>query len=148
MEQLKKTLEMDPNYPQAISQLEHEYFEMGKYDLWLELNTKAATLFQLPDELAIAEEVSKVYSKSGLKPALLRQVELRKELAKHRYVDPADIAYEYASLGDKEQTFAWLDKAAAEKSGGLERIKIVASLDPWRKDPRYLDLLKRMGLKP
>ena len=94
------------------------------------------------------EEVSKVYSKSGLKPALLRQVELRKELAKHRYVDPTYIAYDYASLGDKEQTFAWLDKAAAEKSGGLESIKIVASLDPWRKDPRYLDLLKRMGLKP
>ena len=148
VEQLKKTLEVDPNYPQAISQLAHEYFEMGKYDLWLELKTKAATLFQLPDELAIVEEVSKVYSKSGLKPALLRQIELHKELAKHRYVDPTDIAYDYASLGNKEQTFAWLDKAAAEKSGGLESIKIVASLDPWRKDPRYLDLLKRMGLKP
>ena len=60
----------------------------------------------------------------------------------------SDIAYDYASLGDKEQTFAWLDKAAAEKSGGLEFIKIVAALDPWRKDPRYLDLLKRIGLTP
>ena len=148
VEQLKKTLEMDPNYPQTLGQLSQEYFEMGKYDLWLEFRKKSLTLFQRPDELAIAEEVAKVYSKSGLKPALLREIELRKELAKHRYVDPTDIAYDYASLGDKEQTFAWLDKAAAEKSGGLEFIKIVAALNPWRKDPRYLDLLKRIGLTP
>ena len=148
VEQLKKTLEMDPNYPQALGQLSREYFEMGKYDLWLEFRKKSLTLFQRPDELAIAEEVAKVYSKSGLKPALLREIELRKELAKHRYVDPTDIAYDYASIGDKEQTFAWLDKAAAEKSEGLEFIKIVAALDPWRKDPRYLDLLKRIDLTP
>ena len=73
---------------------------------------------------------------------------MRKQLANHRYVDPADIAYDYAALGDKEQTFAWLDKAAAEKSGGLEVIKVVPAMDPWRSDPRYLDLLKRIGMRP
>lgn len=65
-----------------------------------------------------------------------------------RYVDPADIAYDYADLGDKEQTFIWLDKALTDKAGGLEVVKIVPSLDPWRSDPCYLDLLKRMGLTP
>jgi serine/threonine protein kinase/Tfp pilus assembly protein PilF len=148
VEQLKKTLEMDPNYAQAVAQLSREYFEMGKYDLWLEAWKKSVILFQRPDESAIAEEVSRVYSKSGLKPALLREIELRKELAKHRYVDPTDIAYDYAALGDKEQTFAWLDKAAAEKSGGLEVIKVIPALDPWHADPRYLNLLKRIGLTP
>ena len=148
VEQLKKTLEMDPNYPQALGQLSGEYFLMGKYDLWLETWKKAMVLFERPDELAIAEEISKVYSKSGLKPALLRKIEMRKQLASHRYVDPADIAYDYAALGDKEQAFAWLDKAVAEKSGGLEEIKVKPVMDPWRSDPRYLDLLKRIGLKP
>jgi len=148
VEQLKKTLEMDPNYAQAVSQLSREYFDMGKYDLWLETWKKSMVLFQRPDELAIAEDVSRVYSKSGLKPALLRGIEMRKQLANHRYVDPADIAYDYAALGDKEQTFAWLDKAAAEKSGGLEVVKVVPAIDPWRSDPRYLDLLKRIGLTP
>jgi hypothetical protein len=98
--------------------------------------------------LAIAEEVARVYSKSGFKPAKLREIEMRKLLAKRRYVDLADIAYAYADLGDKEQTFVWLDKALADKSGGLEVVKIVPALDPWRSDPRYLDLIKRMGLKP
>ena len=148
VEQLKKTLEMDPNYANAHGQLSREYFSMGKYDLWLEEWKKAQRLFQQPDELAIAEAVAKVYSKSGLRPAKLREIEMRKQLAKRRYVDPAEIAYTYAELGDKEQTFAWLDKAVAEKSGGLEVIRMVPELDPWRSDPRYLDLLKRMGLKP
>jgi serine/threonine protein kinase len=148
VEQLKKTLEMDPNYAQAVGQLSWEYFEMGKYDLWLETWKKSTVLFQRADELAIAEDVSRVYSKSGLKPALLRRIEMRKQQASRRYVDPTDIAYDYAALGDKEQTFAWLDKAAAEKSGGLESIKVIPAMDPWRSDPRYVALLQRIGLKP
>jgi serine/threonine protein kinase len=148
VEQLKKTLEIDPNYPQAVGQLSREYFEMGNYGLAFETRKKAMLLFQRQDELAIVEDVSRVYSKSGLKPALLREIEMRKQLAKHHYVDPADIAYLYAALGDKEQTFAWLDKAVAEKSGGLENIKVVSELNPWRSDPRYLNLLKRIGLTP
>jgi hypothetical protein len=55
------------------------------------------------------------------------------------------MAYACADLGDKEQTFLWLDKALADKAGGLEVVKIVPSLDPWRSDPRYLDLIKRMA---
>ena len=60
---------------------------------------------------------------------------MRKLLAKRRYVDFSDIAYDYADLGDKEQTFIWLDKALADKAGGLEDVKIVPSLDPWPSDP-------------
>jgi serine/threonine protein kinase/Tfp pilus assembly protein PilF len=148
VEQLKRTLEMDPNYAQAHGQLARIYLNMGKYDLWLEEWKKSTTLYKQTDELAIAEEVSRVYSKSGFKPAKLREIEMRKQLAKRRYVDPADIAYACADLGDKEQTFIWLDKALADKAGGLEVVKIVPALDPWRSDPRYLDLLKRMGLRP
>src|ERR1700719_1350969 len=100
------------------------------------------------DELGIAEEVARVYSKSGFKPAKLREIEMRKLLAKRRYVDPSDLAYACADLGDKEQTFVWLDKALADKSGGLEVVKVGPSMDQWRSDSRYLDLLQRMGLKP
>ena len=57
-----------------------------------------------------------------------------------------EIAYEYAFLGDKEQSFAWLDKARAEKSGALENIKIVHPLEQWHSDPRYSTLLKQLGL--
>ena len=139
---------MDPNFAQAHNQLARTYLNMAKYDLWLVEWKKSATLYGQTEELAIAEEVARVYSKSGFKPAKLREIEMRKLLAKRRYVDPADIAYACADMGDKEQTFVWLDKAAAEKSAGLEVVKIVPPLDPWRSDPRYLDILKRVGLTP
>jgi eukaryotic-like serine/threonine-protein kinase len=148
LEQLKKTLEMDPNFAQAHGQLARMYLNMGKYDLWLDEWQKSETLYKQTDVLAIVDEVARVYAKSGFKPAKLREIEMRKLLAKRRYVDPTDIAYAYADLGDKEQTFEWLYKAVAEKSGGLEFVKIVPALDPWRSDSRYLDILKRLGLTP
>ena len=56
------------------------------------------------------------------------------------------IAYDYAALGDKDQTFAWLEKAYSEKAGSLGYIKVMKAMDSLRSDPRYIDLLKRMGL--
>ena len=146
VEQLKRTLEMDPNYAAAHSQLGNDYERMGKYDLWLEEWKKAASLSSDRESLAMAEEVARVYSRSGRKASVARGIEMTKQLAKRRYVDPVDFAYSYAELGDKEQTFAWLDKAFAEKSGGLETIKVVPALDQWHSDPRYIELLKKMGL--
>ena len=148
MEQLKKTLEIDPNYGQAHNQLSTEYFNMRQYGLWLDEWKKTAALFGDPGEQAVAEEVSRTYSQSGLNAAISRKIEMHKQLAKRQYFDPADIAYSYASLGDKEQTFAWLDKALAEKSGALQSIKVVPALDKWHSDPRYVEVLKKMGLTP
>ena len=146
VEQLKKALEMDPNFTYAHVELRQIYRDTGKYDLAMEEWKKYAALNNDPEEVAIAADSAKVYAKSGAKAAIAREIEMRKELGKRRYQDPSEIAYLYASLGDKEQTFAWLDKARAEKSGGLEPVKIVRALDQWHSDPRYVDLLKQLGL--
>jgi hypothetical protein len=68
-------------------------------------------------------------------------------LAKRRYVDPGDIAYNYAALGDKDQAFYWLEKAYSEKAESLQFIKVAKPMDPFRSDPRYIDLLKRMAFR-
>ena len=118
VEQLKKALEMDPNFNYAHVELRQIYRDTGKYDLAMEEWKKYAALNNDPEEMAIAADSAKVYAKSGIKAAIAREIEMRKELGKRRYQDPAEIAYLYASIGDKEQTFAWLDKARAEKSSG------------------------------
>jgi len=69
-----------------------------------------------------------------------------RQRAKGLYVDPASIAYNYADLGDEEQTLHWLETALAERSRGLQIIKIVSELGPFRSDPRYLAILRKMGL--
>ena len=146
IEQLKKTLEIDANFSYAHSVLRMAYRNAGRYEASLEEWKKSASLANDREELAIAEEVTRVNSKSGYKASVQRGIELRKQLAQRRYVDPTEIAMGYAYLGDKEQTFAWLEKGFAEKAGGIESIKIIRSLDQWHGDPRYMDLLKRLGL--
>jgi eukaryotic-like serine/threonine-protein kinase len=148
LEQFKKTLEIDANYPSTHSNLSQTYWDIGKYDLWLEEWKKAASLANDQDDLALAEEVTHAYAKGGYRAAVVRDIELRKQQAQRKYVDFGFIAYDYAALGDKDQTFAWLEKAYSEKAGSLGYIKVGKVMDPFRSDPRYLDLVKRMGLSP
>jgi hypothetical protein len=58
------------------------------------------------------------------------------------------VAAVYAGLGDKDQAFAWLEKGYQDRSGALDFVVMEASFDPLRSDPRFADLLRRMGLKP
>ncbi len=147
LEAFRQTLEIDPNYAGAHINLSQTYLDMQKYDSWLEEWKKAATLANDQEDLAMAEDVARVYAKSGFRAALLRDIELRKKQAQKGYSDVGAIAYDYALLGDKDQTFYWLDKAYAENSGSLGFVKTAKQMDAMRSDPRYGDLLKRMKLK-
>jgi len=146
LDQLKKTLETDANFAYVHNMFRVAYRDTGKYDLAMQEWKTSATLANDQEELTIAQDAAKVYAQSGFKASVAREIELRKQLTRRRYVDPAEIAYEYAYLGDKEQTFAWLEKARAEKAGALESIKTLRPLEQWHSDPRYSDLLKGLGL--
>jgi hypothetical protein len=67
-------------------------------------------------------------------------------LSKRQYEDPAIIGSIYARAGEKDQAFAWLEKGYKEKSGRIQYLKTNHLVDSLRSDPRYADLLKRMGL--
>jgi Tfp pilus assembly protein PilF len=146
LDQFKKTIDMDPNYASAHDNLAQAYFDMGKYDLWLAEWKKAAALNNDHEQLTISEDAARVYATSGSRASISRVIELFKQLAQHRYVDPGFIAYDYAALGDKDQVFYWLEKGYSEKAESLQFIKVAKPMDPFRSDPRYIDLLKRMGL--
>jgi eukaryotic-like serine/threonine-protein kinase len=142
----KKTLEIDPTYAKAHLELSTAYLFTGKYDLWLEEWEKAATLNNDREDIALVKAVKQEYVKSGFRGALKRLVALQEEQAKRVYVDPAWIAGNYALLGEKDRAFSLLEKACAEKSGFLQNIKAFPVFDSLHSDPRYADLLKRMGL--
>jgi tetratricopeptide (TPR) repeat protein len=144
--QAKKGIEMDPSYAFQYYNLASVYQDMGQYDLWMEELKKGVALNNDPEETAIADEVARAYAQSGFRAANAKDAELRERLAKRRYVDPGFIAFDYAVIGDKERAFAWLEKAYAEKAGSLQYLKTAHPLDALRSDPRYIDLLKRMGL--
>jgi serine/threonine protein kinase/tetratricopeptide (TPR) repeat protein len=66
---------------------------------------------------------------------------------------PRVIAEVYARLGDKDRAFYWLEQGYEHRDriggyGSVASIKVMHELDPLRSDPRYADLLRRMGLPP
>jgi TolB-like protein len=69
-------------------------------------------------------------------------------LAKQRYVDAYPIALVYLGLGDRDTAFAQLEQAYAQHSSFMPWLKIDPKLDSVRSDPRYVDLLRRVGFAP
>jgi eukaryotic-like serine/threonine-protein kinase len=145
LEQLKKTIEMDPNFAGTHVDLSTLYRYQGRYDLWLAEWKKAAELNDDPKDLALEEEAARVFARSGYKAAVVREIELLKERLAHTYVDPGTISREYGFLGDKEQTFQWLEKAYAARSEEMSVLRVNRGYDFLRSDPRFTDLVKRVG---
>ncbi|MBI3421972.1 MAG: protein kinase [Acidobacteria bacterium] len=90
-----------------------------------------------------------LYASSG-KPAAAQKIlgELLKADAPKNYVDPYFISLIYTGLGDKEQAFAWLERAYQARSEDLLNLKKEPRLDSLRADPRFTDLLRRLQLAP
>jgi len=68
------------------------------------------------------------------------------ELNQKRYVTPAALVNVYIGIGDKDKTFFWLERAYQERSNYVAYLKVLPFLDPVRSDPRFTDLVHRVGL--
>lgn len=74
--------------------------------------------------------------------ALARVLEMQKQ---HSH-NPTVIATAYLGVGDTERAFDWLDEAYQQRSNELTKLKVDPIFDPLRNDPRFKDLLRRVGL--
>jgi serine/threonine-protein kinase len=146
IEQYRKTLEMDPNYAPAHSHLADVYEKQGMSMEAIAEHQKAMTLSGDSD-LAVA--LGQAYKASGFSAAkrVVWQKNLDKliEQSKRGRVAPMAFAYLYIDLGEKEQAFEWLEKAYEERSGALVLLR-VCDCEVLRSDPRFADLLRRIGL--
>ena len=68
------------------------------------------------------------------------------KLPSSKYVSPMGIAIVYSALGEKDRAFELLDKAIEQHDAGVVNLPILAGLDALRGDPRFQDLLRRIGL--
>ena len=86
------------------------------------------------------------YASAGRKSDAEQVLQTLSKRSKDSYVSAFDVGGIYAGLGEKDKAFLWLDKAAAERSSFLVYSKWEPRLDPLRADPRFPQLLKRIGL--
>jgi serine/threonine protein kinase/Flp pilus assembly protein TadD len=143
--QLKKTLEMDPGFELAHYWLWYAYTESGRYSEALAEveKTKSDTqpLFHLYGLAYIKAKSGNKSEANMLLSQLLQHPQLR-------YVDPAILAFIYFALGETDRGFAWLEKGYTSTKSGLTTLKVGPMWDPIRSDPRFIDLLRRVGLQP
>ena len=87
-----------------------------------------------------------VYARSGQPGQARKLLAELNEQAKHSYVSPTGLATIFVALGEKDGAFAQLDKAYEARDSGLNDLKVDPQFDPLRSDPRFAELLRRVGL--
>jgi serine/threonine-protein kinase len=144
--QCRKALELDPNFFQASQCIGCGYGQQGKYQ---EAIAELTKMRDLPGGFApVTSELGYVYAVSGQRAEAQKLLRELQERAKREFVDPYYIAIIHVGLGDSEQTFVWLNKAYEERSIWLLDLKVEPKFDRLRADPRFQDLLRRIGLVP
>ena len=147
LDQIEKTVEMDKNFAQTYPWLGLILEQKGKYAEAIAAFQNAIRLF--PGGSSIAEaELAHAYAVSGNREEAQKIIAELQELAKSKYVSSFQIAAIYAGLGEKDQAFAWLEKAYEERSDGLVNLNAEQRFDSLRSDPRFKDLARRIGLIP
>ena len=95
---------------------------------------------------AVIGVLVRAYAHAGRRDDALRLVAELKRRRETGYVPAAAFVNAYLGLGDNEQAFVWLERAYQEKSTILLFLKTHPHFDPIRSDPRFADLLHRVGL--
>jgi serine/threonine protein kinase len=144
IEQLQKTLELDPNFILARMFLGQAYQQKGMMD-------EAIREFQEAVSLSGRNPVylgglGQAYALAAKRREAMGVLEELKKQSRLRYVAARAIAEVYVGLGERDQAFFWLGKAIEERDGWLVHLRRDPRYDSLRSDPRFADLLRRIGL--
>jgi serine/threonine protein kinase/tetratricopeptide (TPR) repeat protein len=146
--QFQKALDLNPNLPVVRALLAWAYAMKAMYP-------QALTEYdKIPDQdKAVAAEnqlvaggLGWVYAVSGRRADALKIAKEFRDLSSHAYVDFYFVAGIYAGLADKDEAFRLLEKGYEEHSASMPYLTVDSFWYGMRSDPRYADLLRRMGL--
>lgn len=144
IEELQKTVELNPNFWVARAELGEAYEQKGDLDGALKEYLHARDLeVNVPLVKAL---VGRAYALLGRKADAQKTIDELTELSKRSYVPQYNFAIIYAGLGNKDEAFSYLNRACDDRSYYMPWLKVDPQLDSLRDDPRFEDLLKRVGL--
>jgi eukaryotic-like serine/threonine-protein kinase len=144
IEQLRMTVELDQNYPVAHWILGLAYRKTGRYEMAIAEGEKGMVLSG-GSPLMLAALAHSYGTANQTRDALVILESLTK-LAKQKYVAPYFFAGVYVGTGENDDALEYLEKAYTERSHWLIYLHIDPSMDSLRDDPRFQDLLRRVGL--
>jgi tetratricopeptide (TPR) repeat protein len=144
LERYRRALDLDPNFPLAHFCAGLVYERQRKYEEAL-AEMRQAKALGMKDALALIGYIFAVSGRRGEAQLVLDELN---ESSGPQRVSAFARALIHVGLGDKETAFEWLEKAYLDREWQLRMLKERTGLDPLRSDPRYTDLLRRVGFLP
>ncbi len=155
VEQLQKVIEMEPNFAAAHSVLGNVYLQQGSYAQTMSEYQKVLDLSKgvTPVEMSMKAVIAHACAKSGQRSEAIKLLdELTAasgesgQLPGVLNVSPHSIAEINAALGRIDEAFRWLNKAFEQHDMQMVSLKTNPTLDGLRSQPRFADLVRRVGL--
>ncbi len=144
IEQCRKTLKLDPNFFAARRYLALSLAQKGAYAEAIAESEKAVE--RSKGSAVIKAEYGSTLALAGKRAEAERIIEELKQNSSQGYLSSYHIATIYACLGDKDNAFEWLKKTVDEQGDFLIYAKVDPKLTNLHTDPRYAELLRRIGL--
>jgi len=142
-EQFKKLAEIDSTFTSAYAHLTRTYRAQGNPKEWFAAYSKwLALLGEKPEGLA---RYAEVFKKGGMSAVLHLRLSVLEPQAGKLYGAPYAIARIYASLGEKDKALDWLSRAAQERDDFATHITVDPEFDALRSDPRFVQMLRKIG---
>jgi TolB-like protein/DNA-binding winged helix-turn-helix (wHTH) protein/Flp pilus assembly protein TadD len=140
--QSRKTIEMDPNFALAHNQLAQAYLQKH-------MNAEAIAELQKAVKLSAGcptciANLARAYAASGRTGEAGKLLSDLKSHSNGGYSDAAEVSMVYAALGDKDRAMHWLEIGYEQRFN--PGVLLRPGFDPLRADPRFQDLLRRIGL--
>jgi len=141
-----KIVQDNPSYARSHWCLLRAYWAKGDHAKVVEEWKLYAQYLGSPTETQFANALAEGFQAGGWKSAMQKGIEARLKQRKSGYASPFEIALFYTEVGNKEQAFLWLDTAYREREFQMEGMRTDFRLDPVRSDPRFAELVRRVGL--
>ena len=142
--ELRSVLAVRPDYAAAVWLLGFALTDNHKPEEAIPLLEKAASgSAQSP---GVIGGLVRAYAETGRRADALRWLSELKRRQKTGYVPAAAFVDAYLALGERDEAFVWFERAYREQAGFLQWLKVHPFFDPVRDDPRFKDLLHRVGL--
>ena len=144
IEQLHRTVEMDPNYPVTYWILGLTLRKMGRHELAIAEGEKGVKLSG--GSALMRAALAQTLATTDRRKDALQILDDLTTLSKEKYVSPYFFAGIHVGLGEDDRAIEYLEKSYEEHSHWLIYLHIDPSMDRMRSNPRFQDLLRRIGL--